>query len=85
MPAEVQKRIKAWAGHYGSATLRTLTLLQFRDHETLQELMADPELAPYLTPFKPHAKLGLAAVAQRDLSRVRALLADRGVTVSAES
>ncbi len=81
VPAALVARIKAWSQHFGTATVQTLTLVQFRDQETLNELRSDPRLARYLKPFKPEAKLGLAVVAPEDVAAVSALLAERGVAV----
>lgn len=81
VPAALQARIKAWSQHYGAALVQTLTLVQFRDQDVLDELRADPLLAGYLTVFKPEDKLGLAVVAPEDLAAVTALLVERGVDV----
>lgn len=79
VPEALQRRIKTWSKHYGSAHLTTVTLVQFRDQETLDELLQDPALARVLKPFHPAAKLGLATVAAEDIERLRELLAGRGV------
>jgi len=81
LPEALVARIKAWSKHYGSVTISVLTLLQFRDQDVLDELLADPELADYLRPFKPEAKLGLATVNHDAIDSVRDLLAQRGVDV----
>lgn len=82
VPSVLQARIKAWSQHYGAALVQTLTLVQFRDQDALDELRADPLLARYLKPFKAEAKLGLAVVAPDDLAAVSAQLAERGVELS---
>ncbi len=41
LPAELEAQIKAWSRHYGSATVQTLTIVQFKDQETLDELLRD--------------------------------------------
>jgi len=79
VPAELQTRIKAWAKHYGDASVQTVTLIQFRDQQALDDLLADPEIRPYLKPFKPRAKLGLAVIKLDNLEKIRELLALRGV------
>jgi hypothetical protein len=81
VPPALQARIKAWSRHYGAATVQTLTLVQFRDQDALDELRSDAALARYLKPFKPEAKLGLAVVAPEDVAAISALLAERGVDV----
>lgn len=82
VPAKLLARIKAWSQHYGAATVYTLTLMQFRDQDVLDELRNDPHLARSLKPFKPEARLGLAEVAPAAVAEVMALLADYGVDVS---
>ena len=82
VPAALQQQIKAWASYYGAASLQTVTLVQFKSQETLEELLADPALARVLKPWPPQAKLGMARVAPQDVAAVRALLAERGVDVS---
>ena len=81
VPDTLPARIKAWSRHYGSASLLAVTLLQFRDQDALDELLKESELARYLRPFKPEAKLGLAVVEPNQIERVRDLLAERGVEV----
>jgi hypothetical protein len=82
VPEVLQVRIKAWSRHYGSASVATLTLVQFRDQDALDELLGDLELARYLRPFRPEARLGLATIEPDAVEQVCALLAERGVEVS---
>ena len=82
VPEALQARIKAWSKHYGSASIQPMILAQFRDQDALDELLSDPELARFLRPFRPEARLGLAAVEPGAVEQVRALLAERGVEVS---
>jgi hypothetical protein len=82
VPEALQAHIKAWNKHFGDATLQTLTLVQFRDQDALNELRADPVLARYLRPFKAEARLGLAVVKPGDVAAVQALLAERGVELT---
>ncbi len=77
----LQAKIKAWSHHYGTAQVETITLVQFRDQDTLDELRRNPRLARYLKPFKPEARLGLATVAPSDVAAVNALLVECGVEV----
>ncbi len=81
IPSGLQGRIKTWSKHYGSASIATVTLVQLRDQDTLDELLRDPELARVLKPFAPAAKLGLASIAADKVEHVRTLLAARGVEV----
>jgi hypothetical protein len=81
VPDELQKRVKSWAGHFGGASIQTLTLLQFRDQQAVNELCADPEMARYMRPFLPQANLGLAVVSAQEVEVVRTLLEERGVSL----
>ncbi|HSN73783.1 MAG TPA: helicase-associated domain-containing protein [Anaerolineae bacterium] len=80
-PAALQQQIKAWASYYGAASVQTVTLVQFKSQETLEELLADPALARLLKPWPPQTKLGMARVALQDVATVRKLLAERGMEV----
>lgn len=82
VPPALQARIKSWSRHYGRATLQALIMIQFRDQETLDELLQDPVLHPYLAPFKPEARLGLATVAPDAEALLRQLLTERGVDLT---
>jgi hypothetical protein len=84
VPEGLARRIRAWAGHYGAAALEPLTLLQVRDAATLNELLADPEVAALLQPFKPAAGKALARVKPEEVEKLRALLAERGVDLDSK-
>jgi hypothetical protein len=45
-------------------------------------LLGDLELARYLRPFRPEARLGLAIIEPDAVEQVCALLAERGVEVT---
>jgi hypothetical protein len=80
LPANLEERIKAWGGYYGSAAVETLTLIQFRDQEALDELRQQLDLRPYLVPF-PAGDRALAAVPGDKLAEVKEILARFGVSV----
>ncbi|MFQ5341097.1 MAG: helicase-associated domain-containing protein [Anaerolineae bacterium] len=80
LPRDLVHTIKAWGKYYGAATMDTLTLIQFRDHDALKELLADPELKPYLQPFEAGQR-ALATVNREHLDTVQRLLADRGIEI----
>jgi hypothetical protein len=82
IPAKLIARLKAWGKYYGGAKLGTLTLIEFRDEQARGELLADPELKPYLTRFDAGAR-PLALVQSDALERVQALLEERGVEIRA--
>ncbi len=79
VPEALARRIRAWAKHYGEAALDEIILLQVRDAATLAELLADPDIAPLLQPFRPSSQKALARVRPEDAEKLRALLAERGV------
>jgi hypothetical protein len=78
--AKLILRRKAWGNYFGDARLGTLTLVEFRDEAARKELLADPELQPYLTPFDAGPR-PLALVRADALERVTELLAERGVEI----
>jgi hypothetical protein len=80
LPPELILNIKAWGKHYGDATMDTLTLVEFRDLDVLRELLADPELKPYLQPFQA-GRRALATVDREHLDTVQRLLAERGIEI----
>ncbi|MGD1991876.1 MAG: helicase-associated domain-containing protein [Anaerolineae bacterium] len=80
LPEDLVAKIKAWGRYYGDAATETVTLIEFRDRMTLQELSARPELASYLTPFVAGER-ALAVVSAEDLPRVREVLNQLGVEV----
>ena len=79
LPDRLVRRIRAWAKYYGDAAIEALTLLQVRDEATLNELLADPELAALIKPFAPAKTKALARVREKDLDALRALLSERGI------
>lgn len=80
VPRKLIIDIKAWGKYYGDAQMDTLTLVEFRDHDALHELVADPDLAPYLKPFEAGPR-PLAAVDRQHLDTVQRLLAERGIEI----
>jgi hypothetical protein len=78
LPQKVRQRVKALGGYYGTASAETITLVAFRDRETLDELREDPELDALLTPFSAGDR-ALAVVPTESLPRLREVLATFGV------
>jgi len=78
LPEELVERIKAEGGYYGSAAAETLTLIEFRDHATLNELQEHPQLREIVTPFAAGDR-ALAVVPTEKLPQVKDILADFGV------
>jgi hypothetical protein len=81
LPEGLVRRIRAWAKYYGDAALEAVTLLQVRDDQTLNELLAEPEIAALLKPFAPGKHKALARVREKDLEALRALLSERGIDI----
>lgn len=79
-PAALKEQIKAWGRYYGSAAVEALTLIEFRDADTLAELSAQPELHTLLAPF-PAGNRALATVPNDKLGVVKAILARLGIPV----
>jgi hypothetical protein len=80
LPARLVEQIKAWGSYYGSAVAGTLTLVEFRDQETLDELRTHPQLQELLTPF-PAGSRALAVVPADRLAEVHEILNRLGVPV----
>ncbi len=73
------RRIRAWAGYYGNASLEQTFLLELESENILQELLADEEVGPLLRKFKPGETLRLVRVRPKDLEKLQALLEERGL------
>lgn len=80
LPEKLVDKLRAWGGYYGSATVGTVTLFEFRDKETLAELRQIPELENLLTPF-PAGERALAVIEKDKLSAVRSILKKLGVEI----
>ena len=81
LPEGLEAQIKAWSRHYGSASMQTLTIVRFKDQETLDELLRDRVLRRLMEPFERGARLGLAAADPNRLDELVAALTERGVEV----
>lgn len=80
LPASLVTQIKAWGGYYGAAAVETLTLMEFRDKETLDELLKHEGLRPHLQPFAAQDR-ALAVVAEKSLPHITQILTELGVTI----
>jgi hypothetical protein len=77
LPAEIVHLVRRWAKHWGRGALAAVTLLQVESADVLTDLLADPELRPYVRRLD-----GAAAVAlvQADgVECVRSVLHARGM------
>lgn len=82
LPHWVEIKVRAWAKYYGQAAVQTVTLVQVRDPDTLQELLEDPEMAGLLERFTPDAQKALAVVSAEDVDRLIQALEVRGIDTS---
>ena len=80
LPPALVLRIKAWGKFYGDARGGPITLIELRDDAARTELLADPELQPYLTRFNAGDR-ALVSVRAPDFDRVLSLLAARGISM----
>ncbi len=80
VPADVQAFVRRWAKNWGSGSLQDVTLLQVESADVLQDLLADPELRPDLTPLPGSAVH--AIVRQAAVKRVHERLTGRGMALS---
>lgn len=80
LPAAVVTLVKQWGAYYGQVGTASVTLLEFRDPQALQELLTHPELQPYLTPFAAGNR-ALAVVPAKQLATVKRLLQTLGVAL----
>ena len=60
---------------------RAVTLIEFQDKATLEQMRQNPELAPHLTPF-PVGERALAIIAKGKLKIVKQALTQLGVRVN---
>ncbi len=84
LPAPLVASIKRWGGYYGAARAATLTLVEFGDRQTLEELLGDATLGQWLAPF-PAGERALAAVPSDRLADVARRLAELGVPLTIEN
>lgn len=78
---KLANNLKAWANYYGDAQQARVILTEFKDHDTLRELIADPELSAYITPLAKSNR-PLAIIDPDNLDLVNELLNARGVNIS---
>jgi len=82
LPDGLAEKIKVWGGYYGTAAVETLTLIEFSDQETLDELLQRPELRGDLIPFGPgKGKRALAVIAEGRRAQVEKALERLGVRI----
>jgi hypothetical protein len=82
LPVDLEAQIKAWGHYYGKAHLTQAVLLEVKDSDTADELLADPELSRMLSRFAADPKGQVLIVHTEDLSALRRALRRRGVHLS---
>lgn len=80
LPATVVTLVKQWGAYYGEVGAASVTLLEFRDPQALQELLTHPELQGHLTPFAAGNR-ALAVVPAKQLATVKRSLQALGVAL----
>lgn len=77
VPEETVAMIRRLAKDWGRGSLSKVTLLQVESGEIMADLLADPEIAPYLQPIPGSPNLAIAKA--DEVARVRSLLGARGM------
>jgi Helicase conserved C-terminal domain len=80
LQAEVVQLVRRWAKHWGRGVLSAVTLLQVESAEVLVDLLADPEVGPYLRRLEGAATV--AVVQGTGVECVRSALQARGMEIS---
>jgi hypothetical protein len=79
VPEKLARSIRAWAKHYGSASLTPVVLLQMNDESALKELLADVEVGKLMKRFSSNQGGAYATVLPENVAKLRKLLIERGV------
>lgn len=79
LPAEVASLIRRWAKDWGHGALIQTAVLQVGQAQTLTDLLADPEIKPYLQRIPGVSTLAL--VRPEGFNPLRTLLKDRGMVL----
>ena len=80
LPDALVALVKQWGGYYGQVSAETLTLIEFQDKTTLEQMCQNPDLAPHLTRF-PAGNRALGVVTKGKLKVVKQTLTQLGVRV----
>ncbi|MCL5999262.1 MAG: helicase-associated domain-containing protein, partial [Chloroflexi bacterium] len=80
LPQKVETSIRAWAGFYGEASLKSIHLLELTSLEVLNNLLQDEQVSQFLKPIEG-STVPLALVEADNVAQVRAVLVERGVNV----
>jgi hypothetical protein len=78
LPRWVEIKVRAWGHYYGDAAVQTVTLVQFKDAKTLEEILAEPEMEGIVSAFAPDQDKALALVTG-DVEALRRVFAERNI------
>jgi hypothetical protein len=78
LPRWIEIKIRAWGHYYGDVAVQTVTLVQFKDAKTLQEILSEPELTGVLKAFCPDEDKALAVVTG-DAAALQQAFAERNI------
>jgi len=78
-PEWLDRRLKAWCGHYGSAKVHRPVLIELPNEASLGDLMADPRGAALARRFKPRGPV--VEVDEGDVEAVGRVLEEFGIEV----
>lgn len=81
LPAELDTRLRTWAGFFGTGSLQSVALLELSSDPALKVLLADAAFAGLLRPI-PGAEKPMALVPIEKIALVREMLLERGVTLA---
>ena len=82
LPQAVAVLVRRWAKDWGAGALVEATLLQVSSAEILNDLLANPEIGPYLQALPGAATLALVQPTAN--ARLRAALKARGMALGSE-
>jgi len=77
----LESKIRTWANFFGTASVRTVTLVELSHFDVLANLASDPQVGKFLLPIEG-ASSPLAVVDSAYTEQVRDLLSERGISVS---
>lgn len=81
LPKAITEKVKTWGNFYGKASTQTLTLIEFSDPKSLEELMGQPEINALITPF-PAGNRPLATIEKANLPQLENLLTNLGMVLN---
>ena len=83
VPQALEKKIRAWASFFGTATMRQVTLLELSNFDVLTNLANDAQVGKYLVAIEG-ALIPLAVVDVTNAEMVTQILVERGIALIRE-